>query len=225
MNYSEETEEGRIVNSKSASLLFNIIIIWSLITSLITWLPLIRIIGKPDEYYWGILDFKGEGADGPYWIFIVGALFVITMFYSAFRAKNRKIVYVFLTIWQLIVCSIILLTITDLGFDATIKGEGWHWEFPIWILGIPALLGFFLTITWIYLDNKYRFNFIIRSWSKKNRVLLFISFVLLLLALFLFYKGTNYNWVTALAIFVTIVQLIVMVDAFKSYGKSKRDHD
>ena len=73
--------------SKKHVYIFNIIIIWTIITSIFTWLPLVRIIGRPKEYYWGVMSFQGEGTDGPYWIFILATTFVIFMLYSA-RSKD-----------------------------------------------------------------------------------------------------------------------------------------
>lgn len=221
MNYLiKNRTTNEMLAIKTASKILDVIIIWSLITSLIVLLPIVRIIGKPTEYYWSLLGYKGEGATGPYWIFIAGLILAITMFFSVYRSKNRIIAYVLLLLWQVSFTGIILVELINHGLGSTIQGQGWNWEFPIWIIGIPALLILITTVYWVYLEYKHKLEFAFKQWSKKNTVLLITAIVLLILATMIFHLGDNYNWVTALAISITITQWVIMIESFKPYNKS-----
>ena len=220
MNYIQRySAENQSSITKTASRVLNIIVIGSLISSLIVWLPIVRIIGKPREYYWGLLGYHGEGANGPYWIFFIGFFLVIYMFIAVYRLKNRVISYILLLLWQVIFNGIISFELVDKGLSSTIQGQGWDWEFPIWILGIPSLLILLLTIYWVYLDYKFKLEFAFKPWVKKNTILFFSALALFILAAILFHFGDNYNWVTALAILTTITQWIILIDSFKPYNK------
>lgn len=222
MNYLIKNRNTKETNTiKTASKILDVIIIWSLITSLVVLLPIVRIIGKPNEYYWSLLGYNGEGATGPYWIFIAGLILVITMFVSVYRLKNRFFAYVLLLLWQVSFSGIILFEVVNSGLDSTIQGQGWNWEFPIWILVVPAIIISIATVYWIYLEYKHKLQFAFKPWSERNTVLLIIAIILLILATTTFHMGDNYNWVTALAIMITITQWIIMIESFKPHKKSK----
>ncbi len=195
--------------------IFNTLMIWTIISSVFAWLPLVRIVGRPNEYNWGILGLKGEGTDGPFWVFILSSVFVISMLYSAFRAP-RKIFYPLLLIWHFMVAIVVVRGLTMLGTEATIQGQGLHWEFPLWIIGIPAVFFLLLALAWVMADLKSPMGFETQKWTISNTRKLVVSFILLCMALFLFRLGTNYNWVTAMAIVTTVVQWILMVESFQS---------
>lgn len=194
--------------------LFNMTIIWSMITSLFTWLPLVRIIGRPSEYYWGVFNMSGEGIDGPFWIFVIGATYVVLLFYAAFRVKLRKYTYVMIIFWNVFVLFLILYGVL-LSKDNTVQGQGLHWEFPIWILIIPALLFTAFAVLWVIKESRNGIHFAITSWKMQNSVKLLISLTLLVLAIFLFSMGDNYNWITSIAIICTVVHWIILVESFK----------
>lgn len=200
--------------SKSQTYLFNAILFWVITTSLFTWLSLVRIIGRPNEYYWGILGRSGEGMDGPYWIFIVGLVYVLLLFYSVFRIKTRAYSYALILLWSFFVIYVIVKTILASG-DSTIQGQGLHWEFRIWFLIIPALLFTLCTSVWIAKELKNGVHFTITPWQKGNTKKLLLSLVLLIAAIVLFSLGNNYNWITSLAIITTIFQWIVLVESLK----------
>ncbi|MEM8509595.1 MAG: hypothetical protein AAF717_17315 [Bacteroidota bacterium] len=195
--------------------LFKAIMIWTIITSLFSWLPLVRIVGKPKAYFWGILWFSGEGSNGPFWIFIISSVFVIFLLYSAYRLQNRKTFYLALLLWQLVICFVLLAGVKSFGAEGTLQGEGLHWEIPMWIGFFPAFIFLLLTLIWIYLDYKEP-HFLLQKWSRTNTYYLISSLLLLGVALALFNAGTNYNWVTGAAIITTIVHWLFMVESFKS---------
>lgn len=206
--------------SKKQVYIFNTVIIWTIITSLFAWLPLVRIIGRPKEYYWGVMDFNGEGTDGPYWIFILASVFVIFMLYSTFRSRKRIVAYISILIWQLVILFIVCGILSE-NTKGEIQGQGLHWELPLWLVLIPNIVFLVLTLYWIYLEYTQKKYFIAKPWTLINSRLLGASVIFLLIAITLFRLGNNYNWVTSLAIIVTIFQWFFMVESFKPKGKLK----
>lgn len=196
--------------------LFNTVMVWTITTSLFAWLPLVRIIGRPEEYYWGVLGMRGEGTDGPFWIFILATAFVITMLYTNFRSKNRMLAGALLIIWQAFITGVISYAVSSSASTQTIQGQGWHWEFPIWILALPAFTFLVLAIMLVYRQHTSGKTPAITDWNKVNTRYLLASIMLLFVGCILFRIGTNYNWVTAFAILVIIVQWFLMVESFKS---------
>lgn len=208
------------MQAKRQAFLFNISIIWILIISLFTWLPLVRIIGRPDEYYWGVFGMSGEGANGPYWIFIIGIILVLSLFVSVFRLKQRFFAYLFVLLWNLVVLYLTFYSVY-LSDGTSIQGQGLHWEFTLWILSIPALLFTITSIIWIIMERKNGIHFKIIPWNKKNSIYLIISLVLLVIAIILFNTGDNYNWITSVAIITTIIHWIILIEAVKPVNISR----
>lgn len=206
--------------SKSQVYLFNMAIIWSLITTLFTWLPVVRIIGKPNEYYWGVFGMAGEGTNGPFWIFIIGSCYAVLLFYSAFRVETRRYAYFLILIWNAFVLYLIMYGVLS-SIENTIQGQGLHWEFSIWFLLIPATLFTVISVVWIIKESQNGMHFKVTAWNFQNSIRLMVSLALLLLAIFLFRTGDNYNWITSAAIIVTIVQWVMLIESIKPKVKKK----
>lgn len=204
------------ITAKPTQWLFNTVMIWTIVTSLFCWLPLIRIIGKPKDYYWGVFGMHGEGTDGPFWIFIVSSAYVIAMLFTNFRSKNRALAGVLLIVWNAFISGIVLYAVGSSGGTQTIQGQGWHWEFPLWILATPTLAFLALALLVVYRQLMLGKTFAIATWNIKNTRYFTASTILLGIGIVLFMLGSNYNWVTALAILVIIVQWFTMVESFKS---------
>lgn len=201
--------------------LFNLVMIWTIITTVFAWLPLIRIIGRPEGYHWSILGFSGEGFEGPFWIFIPLVLLVLSLMFSAYRAP-RKVFYPLLIIWHLLFTGVVTAGILQGGSAATIQGQGLHWEFPLWVLIIPCVLFLAAVTLWVVRDVKAGSKMTFIAWSGINTKKLVVALSLLILAIILFRLGTNYNWVTAVAILTTIFYWIVMVGSFQQPNLKKK---
>ncbi len=195
--------------------------VWTVITTLFTWLPLVRILGRPEGYHWQVLGLSGEGFQGAWWVFIPFVFYSVLLLFTAERGP-RNVFHPLLILWHLFVLGLILVAITLDGNDAMIQGQGLNWSFPLWILVIPALLSSVAAIIWVTLDRQLTEK-AIPDWSRSNTKRLTISILLLLVALVLFRLGTNYNWVTALAIVCTIAHWILLSWAF-SADKIQHSH-
>lgn len=194
--------------------LFGPVMFWTVLTTVFAWLPLVRIIGRPEGYQWSILGLSGVGTEGPYWLFILLTLYALTLLFSAFRAP-RKLFYPMLILWHLAVTAVAITGAVVGGSEAVIQGQGLHWAFPLWLVVIPCTLFAVLSIVWTVVDHRSGGAPASAGWTRANSIKLVASLLLLSVALGLFRAGNNYNWVTAAAIIATVVHWILLVESFQ----------
>ena len=65
-----------------------LLMFWTITTTIFSWLPLVRIMANPDGYQWGLLGLSGAGTTGPFWVFILLTIYVLTMLYSGHRGPR-----------------------------------------------------------------------------------------------------------------------------------------
>ena len=200
------------MSGMTGRMLFGAVMFWTVLTTTFTILPLARIIGRPSEYYWGIMGLRGEGFDGPYWIFILLVAFALTMLFVLQRGP-RALAYPMLVLWHLTVTGVVVASVMIDGMDATLQGQGLHFEIPMWMLVVPFVLFTALAIGWTMIDARGPKREV-QAWSRTNTTRLGAALTLLAVGLVLFREGNNYNWVTALAIVVTIMHWITLANAF-----------
>lgn len=208
------------MRSKQDSL-FGLMLFWLILTTVFAWLPLVRIIGRPEGYQWGILGMTGEGTQGPYWIFILLTLYVLTMLFSAFRGP-RALFYPMLILWLLAVDTVVITGTVLGGMEATWQGQGLRLNVPLWVLVVPCLFFTALAVVWMVKDYRTGEAFTPVAWSRRNSNRLVVSLALLIVALVLFRAGTNYNWVTAAAIITTIIHWILLIESFQPMPQPTR---
>lgn len=197
--------------------LFGVVMFWTAVTSIFAWLPLVRIIGRPDGYQWAILGLSGAGTSGPYWIFIGLTAYVVVMLFAAFRLP-RAVCYPMLLLWHTVVTAVVAAGVLQGGAGATLQGQGLRFSFSLWMLLVPCVAGLALAVVWIVADRRAGGLPAVAPWSRPNTVRLVASLAVLMVALALFRAGTNYNWVTAAAIVATVVHWILLVESFAASG-------
>jgi hypothetical protein len=193
--------------------MFGLVMGWTGFTSIFAWLPLARIIGRPEGYTWGILGLSGAGTEGPFWIFAVLTAFVVTMLWSAFRGP-RNVFHPMLGLWHLAVAGVVVAGVASGGREAVFQGQGLHFAFPMWALALPVVLATTVVLAWILRDRRSATPRVRSPWGAVNTRLLLSSLGLMVTALFVFRAGTNYNWVTAAAILLTVAHWILLIESF-----------
>lgn len=193
--------------------LFGFVMFWTIATTVFAWLPLARIIGRPDGYTWQILRVSGAGTEGPFWIFILLTAYAVTLLLAAFRGP-RALFYPMLLLWHFAVTAVVLAGAIRGGPDAVLQGQGLHFSIPLWLLGAPFVLFTMAALVWVALDHRSGAMRATTGWARANTGKLAASLLLAIVALVLFRLGNNYNWVTALAIVVAVLQWIVMAQSF-----------
>ncbi len=203
--------------------LFGVVMAWTIFTTVFAWIPLVRIFAQSEEYQWALGGLKGVGTEGPFWVFGFLALYAFAMLFSGWRGPKR-LFYILLPLWHLALTCFLVLSSMRYGVSATWQGQGLGFEIPIPIISIPAVLFTGLAIAWVVLDYREHPPPQRYSWAPANTQKLIAAIVLLAVATVLFRLGTNYNWITALAIVVTVVQWILIVEAFQpDTGSQKSD--
>jgi hypothetical protein len=205
----------------AAARLFGPVIGWSIFTGIFAWLPLVRILGRPDGYTWGILGLRGAGTEGPFWIFIVLTAYVLTMLFTAHRGP-RAVSYPMLIVWHTAVTILVVAGVVLGGTAATWQGQGLHFSIPMWTLVVPFALFTALVVAWVVADARSGETPGPARWTRANTVRLAASIGLLVVALVLFRAGTNYNWITAAAILTTIVHWILLAESFAVHPAARR---
>ena len=186
---------------------------WTILTGIFAWLPLVRIIGRPDGYTWGVLGLSGAGAAGPFLIFVPLTGYVVSMIFVLHRGP-RALARPMTVLWHLLLAGVMVGAVVQGGTDAVFQGQGLGFAIPIWLLLVPFCGFAALAIAWAVLDHRNGGASERAAWARDNTVRLVGSLVLLVVALLLFGAGTNYNWVTALAIITTIGHWILLAESF-----------
>lgn len=201
------------MRARSLQRLFGVLVPWTVVTGIFAWLPLVRIMGRPDGYTWRVLGLRGAGTEGPFWVFIVATGYVVGMLWTLVRGP-RTLSYALVVGWHLLVTGIVIAGTLQGGAAATIQGQGLGWEIPLWVLTVPFLIGVAVAVLWAVADGRSGLTPVAGAWTPRNTRRLGISLALLVSALLLFRAGTNYDWVTAAAIVATILHWIALVRAF-----------
>jgi hypothetical protein len=203
--------------------LFAVVMFWTALTTIFAWLPLVRIIARPEGYQWGILGLSGSGTEGPYWIFVPLTCHAVTLLFSAFRAP-RALFYPLVILWHLMATAVIVTGVLQGGRGATFQGQGLHFSVPMWLLVVPFAAATIAVVAWAILDHRAGGGPTTVPWARANTRRLGLSVGLLAAALLLFRAGTNYNWVTAVAIVTTIAHWSVMIQAFTPLSAQRDEH-
>lgn len=192
--------------------LFGLVMAWTLVTSIFAWLPIVRALARPDGYSWALFGLRGEGLSGPFWIFPLLALYAIVLFSHAWWSR-RRLFRILVLLWHLGWTSFLVAGVVSEGPAARWQGQGWGWSVS---LVVPAVLFAAFTAVvawWSLLDRRHDAVEPRPAWTRGNAARLIVAVVLFPVALVLFRYGSDYDWITATAIGVTIVQWVTLHEA------------
>ena len=83
--------------------LFNFLMIFSGLTFMLVWLPLLRCLFDGKTYSWGMeyfgLNLRSSGIEADYFALIPFFVLFALFFYSFYCIKNRTIFYILLFLW------------------------------------------------------------------------------------------------------------------------------
>ena len=118
------------------------------------------------------------GTQGPYGIFIAATAYVVTLLYTLQRGP-RIVSHSMLLLWHIAATTLVVRGTLQGGPDATLQGQGLHFEIPLWILSAPFLLFTITVLLWVILDVR---SGTVRPapWSRPNSNRLVISFTLVM---------------------------------------------
>jgi hypothetical protein len=146
-------------------------------------------------------------------MFILLTAYVVVMLFGAFRLP-RAVFHPMLLLWHLTVTGIVVAGVVAEGAGATWEGQGLRFSFALWAVGLVCVAFTALAAMWIVVDRRAGGAPTSVPWAPANTALAASSLLLLAVAVALFRAGTNYNWVTAVAIVTTVFHWILLVQSF-----------
>src|SRR5262245_19716890 len=74
------------------------LLLWTSTLTVIVWLPLVRASIEGQAYQWSLVSgIGGRGFGGAYWVLLLSAAFVISLFYFGWRGARQPFHWLLLT--------------------------------------------------------------------------------------------------------------------------------
>lgn len=200
-----------------------IVLTWTVITSTFFWTSTMRIIYKPEISSWSIFSFRGKGFEGEFWLLLLLIIFATSIFYMEGRGRIRQVYHTFLLIWHSLITGVIIYGSTQT--DAKITFGTWGISVNIIWLVIPFILFLIAAILLIYRERKRSNQIPVYKWTTINLQPLIIALALSIVAFVFFKLGTGFNWLVKIAVGTTIIQWILITEAFGRPYKHKIKKD
>lgn len=190
--------------------LLRAILIWTVITLIIVWLPLIRGLMDGNTYEWGSslwgYQFGGRGIGGDYWLVVVQAIFGIALLYFGWRGANPPFHWLLL-IWHISLGTQAAYNSITSPEDYRFRGDTLGVDVSLAWVG-PLLYGGFalLSIVWVVRDLKRRRENSVPPWTTANRILLLIAALLLPIQFLLLRFGVPHGTTDQIGVILTMLQ-------------------
>lgn len=195
--------------------LLRAILVWTAITTVVFWLPLIRGPMDGDTYAWGLApSIGGRGIGGDYWILPIAAAFALAMLWYGWRG-GRMPFHALILLWHVplgVLATVAAVTNPD---DFRLRGDTLGIDVPLaWIA--PLLFGGFalLALYWVVRDLRSGRERLAPAWTRANTLRLWIAAGLLPVQFVLLRFGEPHGTTDAVGVLLTIVQWFLIGHAF-----------
>ena len=190
------------------------ILIWTMITTILVWLPLVRGLMDGESYQWGAIfwgmQFGGSGVRGDYWLLVLQAIFVIRLLYLGWRGAPQPF-HGLLLLWHVpmgVQAFYNAITSPDdyrfrgdtLGVDVSLA-----WVGPLLFGGIALL-----SIFWVVRDLRSGREPVEVEWTRANRIFLVIALGLLPIQFVLLRFGEPHGTRDQLGVVLTMLQWLII---------------
>jgi hypothetical protein len=194
--------------------LLKAILIWTMLTMVTVWLPLVRGLMDGESYQWGNtfwgFQVGGHGLRGQYWLLLLQALFGLTLLYLGWRGARQPFHWLLL-LWHIpLGAQAIYDSLTapetyrfrgdTLGVDVSLA-----WVGPLFFGGIALL-----SIFWVVKDLKRRRERLVPEWSLASRILLLIALSLLPIQFVLLRFGEPHGPGDQAGVILTMLQWVLI---------------
>ena len=138
--------------------LLKAILIWTMVSLIIVWLPLVRGLMDGDSYQWGNsawgFQFGGRGLGGDYWFLLLQAAFGLLLLYLGWRGARQPFHWLLL-LWHIQLALQSIYNSLSSPEDYRFRGDTLGVDVSLAWVG-PLLFGGFalLSIWWVVRDIK-----------------------------------------------------------------------
>jgi hypothetical protein len=194
--------------------LLKAILIWTILTLIIVWLPLVRGLMDGDSYQWGNsawgFQFSGRGLGGDYWFLLLQAAFGLILLYLGWRGARQPFHWLLL-LWHIQLALQAIYNSWTTPEDYRFKGDTLGVDVSLAWVG-PLLFGGFalLSIWWVVRDIKSGQRRTTLQWTLANRVLLLIAVSLLPIQFVLLRFGPQHGPGDQAGVILTMLQWVLI---------------
>ncbi|HEX6650895.1 MAG TPA: hypothetical protein VF075_15195 [Pyrinomonadaceae bacterium] len=203
--------------------LLKAILIWTMITLIVVWLPLVRGLMDGDTYQWGNVfwgkQIGGSGVHGDYWILLVQAVIGIAVLYLGWRGARQPFHWLLL-LWLLPLAVQACYDSFTAPEEYRFRGDTLGVDVSLAWVG-PLLYGGFalLAIVWVTRDLRSGRDKVTSEWTRLSRVLLLIAVVLLPIQFVLLRFGEQHGPRDQVGVILTMLQWVLINLSFVPWSK------
>lgn len=194
--------------------LLKAILIWTMFTLLLVWLPLVRGLMDGESYQWGLLFWGfqtgGRGVHGHYWLLVLQALFGIALLYLGWRGAQPPFPWLLL-LWHIPLGVQATYNALSSPEDYRFRGDTLGVDVSLAWVG-PLLFGGFalLSVLWVVRNLKMRREKVVPEWNRANHVLLLIGVGLLPIQFVLLRYGEPHGTNDQVGVILTMLQWLLI---------------
>ena len=190
------------------------ILVWTAITMILVWLPLVRGVMDGESYQWGRsfwgMQFGGSGLRGDYWLLVIQALFGITLLYLGWRGAQQPFHWLLL-LWHVPLGVQAFYDSITSPEDYRFRGDTLGVDVSLAWVG-PMFFGGFalLSVFWVVRDLRKRREKVVVEWTRANRIFLLIVLALLPIQFMLLRFGPPHGPGDQAGVILTMVQWLLI---------------
>ena len=198
--------------------LLRVVLVWTMITMVVVWLPLIRGLMDGASYEWGNslwgISFRGNGLQGDYWILPLLATFSLSLLYLGWRGARQPFHWLLLA-WN--VPNAIEAAYLGIRFPERYRFQGDTLGVDVSLAWFgPAFFGLLalLSIAWVVRDLRRERDRQAPDWTRKNQVVLIATISFLPVQFVLLRIGADGDLLDVIGVLLTILQWVMVSLAF-----------
>lgn len=205
---------------------YRLLLWWTALTFLATWLPFIRSVMDGPSYEWGTTFFSGHfgghGLSPDYWLLVVKAAVGIALLYAGWRLPSPKTAAA-LGAWQILFAAdTVYYAVTDpSGFR--FRGDTLGVDISLtWIAPTLATLFAVVAIWWIREFARRPVPARILAETRFTNVALWMVLAIVPVQWILLHKGRGTDWYDVSGVVLTMVQWFLLNLTFRSRSPVKQ---
>lgn len=191
------------------------LLVWTSLTTVIFWLPVVRGAFDGPSYSWGLFGFAGKGLSGDYWFSCLGAVFALTLLFLSWR-RGGPLSLALLALWHVgLVLGVIYWAWSDPeGF--VIQGDTMGMEISLAWLGpilfaVPAAAA-----VWLLWREARRDLLLQRApLGRRNKRWLWMLLALLPIQFVLLHWGEPLGTMDQVGVLLTVAQWLLVGTALR----------